>query len=381
MLTLVCLVILKLAQEHWLSWRSITRDLPLWLLPITAIIAFQFNRSRLAYLSFLFLIFYGVERSFIFDSQLLQQYSQQIFIAGSLILTYLSLIKDRTLLSIFGVINLVAIAACLLVSVVLVQFISKNTSQLVNLLPWVITPKSMILIPWFICLIVITARSLQHVTLTTTATAVGFLLWSVEYFQPMLFPSAMLFIIAAIICLLCILIDSYALAYRDELTGLPSRRALYNLVLSLGPKYTVAMADIDHFKKFNDTYGHDVGDQVLRLVASKLSTVSGGGKVFRYGGEEFTIVFPRKSPEESLEHLDIVRQTIEDYQIVLRDEKRKKDDKKSRVQSSKKNKTVSVTISIGAADKIRGENFEHALKQADIALYKAKEQGRNQVCI
>ncbi len=375
------MVILKLAQDQWQSWRSIIRDLPLWLLPITAVIAFQFNRSRLAYLSFLFLIYYAVERSFISDSQLLQQYAQPVFITGCLILTYLSLIKDRILFSIFGLINLVAIIICLFVSALLVHLINNNTDQLINTLPWVITPEDLVFIPWFICLSAIMIRSIQDVTLTTTATAISFLLWSIEYFQPMLFPSAMLFIIVSTIYLLSILFDSYALAYRDELTGLPSRRALYNLVLSLGPKYTVAMSDIDHFKKFNDTYGHDVGDQVLKLVSSKLSKISGGGKVFRYGGEEFTIVFPRKSAEETLNHLETVRQTIEDYQIILRDEKRKKGDKKSRSQASNTNKTVSVTISIGAANKVRGENFEHALKQADIALYKAKKQGRNQVCI
>ncbi|MCL1079672.1 GGDEF domain-containing protein [Parashewanella spongiae] len=274
-----------------------------------------------------------------------------------------------------------AIIICLFVSALLVHLINNNTDQLINTLPWVITPEDLVFIPWFICLSAIMIRSIQDVTLTTTATAISFLLWSIEYFQPMLFPSAMLFIIVSTIYLLSILFDSYALAYRDELTGLPSRRALYNLVLSLGPKYTVAMSDIDHFKKFNDTYGHDVGDQVLKLVSSKLSKISGGGKVFRYGGEEFTIVFPRKSAEETLNHLETVRQTIEDYQIILRDEKRKKGDKKSRSQASNTNKTVSVTISIGAANKVRGENFEHALKQADIALYKAKKQGRNQVCI
>jgi diguanylate cyclase (GGDEF)-like protein len=56
------------------------------------------------------------------------------------------------------------------------------------------------------------------------------------------------------------------------------------------------MSDVDHFKRFNDTHGHDVGDQVLRLVASKLSKVSGGGRAYRYGGEEFALVFRRQNP-------------------------------------------------------------------------------------
>lgn len=85
------------------------------------------------------------------------------------------------------------------------------------------------------------------------------------------------------------------MAYQDELTSLPGRRALKEYLLKLGSEYTIAMFDIDHFKKFNDTHGHDVGDQVLRMVASKLATVSGRGKSFRYGGEEFTLVFSEKS--------------------------------------------------------------------------------------
>jgi diguanylate cyclase (GGDEF)-like protein len=63
-------------------------------------------------------------------------------------------------------------------------------------------------------------------------------------------------------------------------------------MMSLGHRFTIAMLDIDHFKRFNDTYGHAVGDQVLKMVAAKLRQVKGGGRAFRYGGEEFTLVFP-----------------------------------------------------------------------------------------
>ncbi|MBA1201679.1 diguanylate cyclase [Pseudomonas capeferrum] len=81
--------------------------------------------------------------------------------------------------------------------------------------------------------------------------------------------------------------EAYQMVFRDELTGLPGRRALNERLQCLGRTYVLAMTDVDHFKKFNDTHGHDVGDQVPRLVASKLSKVSGGGRANRHGMERF----------------------------------------------------------------------------------------------
>ena len=78
------------------------------------------------------------------------------------------------------------------------------------------------------------------------------------------------------------------------------------------------MVDIDHFKKFNDTYGHETGDQVLRLVASKLASVTGGGRAYRVGGEEFSILFPGKSVKEVLPHLELLRSVIEASHFQLR---------------------------------------------------------------
>ena len=82
------------------------------------------------------------------------------------------------------------------------------------------------------------------------------------------------------------------MAFRDELTGLPGRRALNEKLQRMGRVYTLAMADVDHFKAFNDTHGRR-GDQVLRMVAAQLRRVSGGGHAYRYGGE-FTLVFPAR---------------------------------------------------------------------------------------
>ena len=188
--------------------------------------------------------------------------------------------------------------------------------------------------------------------------------------------------------LLNIIMDSHDMAYRDELTALPSRRALNQLLLSLGRRYTIAMLDIDHFKKFNDTHGHDVGDQVLQMVAAKIARVNGGGKPYRYGGEEFTIVFPGKSPQQAQQHLEVLRAEIENYQMVVRQQQRSKQSKaankaglKARSRRGSKDpasKSLSVTISIGYATREENLKFPEAvIKAADQALYRAKKKGRN----
>src|SRR5271163_2915869 len=109
---------------------------------------------------------------------------------------------------------------------------------------------------------------------------------------------------SAAILAVSIIETSYLLAYHDELTTLPSRRAFNDAVLRLQDPYAVAVVDIDHFKRFNDTYGHETGDQVLRLVAANLARVSGGGQSYRCGGEEFTILFPGKTVSEVADHLE-----------------------------------------------------------------------------
>ncbi|MDF9754637.1 diguanylate cyclase (GGDEF)-like protein [Pseudomonas sp. TE6288] len=174
--------------------------------------------------------------------------------------------------------------------------------------------------------------------------------------------------------------EAYQMAFRDELTGLPGRRALNERMQRLGRNYVIAMTDVDHFKKFNDTHGHDVGDQVLRLVASRLSKVTGGGRAYRYGGEEFALVFAGKTAEECLPHLEAVREMIANYAIQLRDQNsRPQDDSTGRQRrGGGANTTVSVTISIGVAERqVEHRNPEEVLKSADQALYSAKGAGRN----
>lgn len=196
--------------------------------------------------------------------------------------------------------------------------------------------------------------------------------------------------------ILCISIlrDSYNMAYLDDLTGLPQRRAMNEQFMSLGSQYTVAMMDIDHFKKFNDTHGHDIGDEVLKLVASQIGKVRDGGKAYRFGGEEFAVIYPSKVKEQTWRSLEEVRQSIESYQMVLRKPRRepaKTKAGKQKEEASKANRgktesydteTVSVTISIGVADITdRYETPDDVLKKADKALYQAKDGGRNQVVV
>ncbi len=136
---------------------------------------------------------------------------------------------------------------------------------------------------------------------------------------------------AALILGTSLIETSYVLAYHDELTGIRGRRAFNESLLSLDQQYAIAIVDIDHFKKFNDTYGHDVGDQVLCMVASRLAQVEGNGQAFRCGGEEFAIVFRNLSAKEAFEHLDALRRVIEKSTFQLRAGDRRAEDQVEKV--------------------------------------------------
>jgi diguanylate cyclase (GGDEF)-like protein len=187
---------------------------------------------------------------------------------------------------------------------------------------------------------------------------------------------------AALILTIAVLQDTFRMAFRDELTGLPSRRALGESLAGLGRHYSIAMLDVDHFKNFNDTYGHDIGDQVLKMVATRLAHVGGGGKAYRYGGEEFTIVFPGKGVDKALPHLEALRRNIADYTLALRAGDRPAQTESGRKQRGKRRaeKAVAVTISIGVAERNdRLTQPDEVIQAADKALYRAKNRGRNRV--
>lgn len=196
--------------------------------------------------------------------------------------------------------------------------------------------------------------------------------------QPMI---SALFVSASLIALsISVVQNSYRMAFIDELTCIPARRALQDKLSTLGKKYSIAMCDIDHFKKFNDTYGHDVGDQVLKMVAAKLNQVSGGGKAYRYGGEEFTLVFTGKSEAEALPYIEQLRETIANYPMHIRNQSRPDDNEQGQKLRNKPadSEIVSVTISIGVCEKTAELTDPQAvIKKADQALYDSKNNGRN----
>lgn len=206
---------------------------------------------------------------------------------------------------------------------------------------------------------------------------------------------------AALILGASLIETSYVLAYHDELTGIRGRRAFNEALLSLDQQYAIAIVDIDHFKKFNDTYGHDVGDQVLCMVAKRLSQVGGDGQAYRCGGEEFAIVFRNTSAKEAFEHLDSLRQVIEKSTFRVRGSERRTEKRsdpqnelrtggsdrrkpaRKKTASASPNQSpdrLSVNVSIGVAEpSTRYRQPEQVIQAADQALYRAKNKGRNRV--
>ena len=160
-------------------------------------------------------------------------------------------------------------------------------------------------------------------------------------------------------------------AIRDQLTGLFNRRYLDETLLRelhrrqrRGEPLAAAMIDVDHFKRFNDDYGHEAGDSVLRAIGGLLKrSLRVGDIACRYGGEELTVILPGSTLDDAQARLDNVRQAIMDMQVLHQGEN-----------------LPAITVSIGVAAAGEQETDGAALLgRADAALYLAKEQGRNRV--
>ena len=382
------------------GWQALLIDaLPITTLALAMLLSIRFNRSRFSFL-LLFLTLAWVSQTHL-RGQLIPATESLLFAALMTNSFVFSLLKDRSLFSVHGLLRLAVLLPQAIAIWYLVTYAPALPLALLNR-EWFTLPETIAILVQLPDSILLGALliNLAHMTLSITrnssvqatffACQLGLLGIASGYphaaFVPFMLSSC------ALLVALAIVMDSHDMAYRDELTALPSRRALNQLLLSLGRRYTIAMLDIDHFKKFNDTHGHDIGDEVLQMVAAKIAGVGGGGKPFRYGGEEFTIVFPAKTPEQAEQQLEALRAEIENYRMVLRQEQRKNQSKSARKSSRKSNhqsrtkqgnkaprqQTLSVTISIGYATRTPASKLPEAvIKAADQALYRAKNKGRN----
>ena len=156
-------------------------------------------------------------------------------------------------------------------------------------------------------------------------------------------------------------------ARSDPLTRLPNRRAFEERLAELegkGKRVALAICDIDRFKRINDTYGHGVGDRVIRTVAETLSASCKGHLVARLGGEEFVVLFEETEPTEAARIIDCAREQLGARQFKVRETDAP---------------LGQVTFSAGIA-RAGPDRKEPSLQRADALLYQAKNAGRNQVC-
>lgn len=161
-------------------------------------------------------------------------------------------------------------------------------------------------------------------------------------------------------------------ALTDGLTNLANRKAFDSEIIRIaeeakrdGQTFSLILMDIDHFKSFNDNYGHQVGDQVLRLVAQTLTDgVKGRDIAARYGGEEFAIILPQTNLQGGVKVADSLRGVVQGKELINRNS----------------GETLGrVTLSGGVAQYVENEPLENLIERADSALYAAKHNGRNQV--
>ncbi|TKF52162.1 GGDEF domain-containing protein [Vibrio lentus] len=247
-------------------------------------------------------------------------------------------------------------------------------------LPFILVLYSLCLLGLTSILVLVYNRSIDVVVYSAILLSSStFIFFDIQYV------SSTMFSLSGILIIVYVMSASHDMAFNDQLTNIPGRHALEVDMKHLGRKYSMAMVDIDHFKKFNDTYGHDIGDDVLKLVARILRETTGGAKAYRYGGEEFTIIFKGKNTEQVKEHLQVLISEIQNYDMIIRNTHDRPDDHEVGMQKRGKNgkptKVVNVTVSIGLSDSTTTKQPEEVLKFADNALYKAKETGRNKLCV
>jgi GGDEF domain-containing protein len=191
--------------------------------------------------------------------------------------------------------------------------------------------------------------------------------------------SSIFFAMAGLILVISVIENIYFEGFRDELTDLPTSQVLIGNLSKLKTGYTLAMIEIDHFKKLKDNHGRKVSKQIIRMVGSKLASVT-GGMPFRYGDAVFLVVFPGMFVQETMPRLEKLRITIKESGFMTPRQKdshkRLKRLKGLKIQPDK----IPLPVSIGVAEKIDLDiRPQQVIKSAEEALYFARKEGRDRI--
>ena len=332
-------------------------------------VSWHFNRNR-----FIFIILPLVFMQLGFE-YLSAQKATTLFLYASLLyplhLVVFLLLKERGLFSIWGILKILFFIFEIGAVVYFIYFPNELVNSYINLKIFALSFYPLkditIAVGIFVLFVMFSLVMFnRYLIYNSTFLIIALTFYAGLYFLKIPHANELSLLAIGVIIFALLIRESYRLAFYDELTSLPGRRALVEDMAKLGMKYSLAMIDIDFFKKFNDTYGHDTGDEVLKMVASKLANVSGGGKAYRYGGEEFVLLFPSKDVDEAYLHTDILRDIISKSPFSVR--------------NKKGFKNIFVNISAGVVQNSSKDKDPFAvMKRADNALYKAKQAGRNRV--
>ena len=372
--------------------RIILDNLPYLACVVAVFMAYQFNRCRLLLASCGVAVFYWVVQSHL-QVSLSESPAARVYLAVSLALPllslYLLLLPERGIWNLYGLISCLGFIFLGLTCALLGSWLPEANETAMSYyaarpVEGYVLSRGATMLVGLVTLAGAVLLCLRNEEAEVALLGAFFALYLALALLYLEYISVAMCAVAGLCLVWGLLRGSHAMAYRDELTGLPGRRALNERLKSLGGGYAIAMLDVDHFKRFNDTHGHDVGDEVLKLVASRIRRVGGGGTAYRYGGEEFCVVFPRKAVADCMEPLQRVLEEIAAYKMSIRDQSMRP--ARSREGSARRGATrlqgshVAVTISAGVA--ARNEDHpvvEAVVVAADEKLYQAKKAGRNRV--
>jgi len=293
---------------------------------ITAFLGIKLNQTRIFFTSLLWICIYFLINTtttpvFNFEYNVIQLV-KLLSIFSFLIIILLYVFTEKYILGLYGLIRFLFLSIPIILSIYLAIKISPETYPYLMERPilkvdfWLLPNLSILVIIGLVTLFVFQKdNSVQHfkyaiyINLMPLILSFNFIIKNGKIdFETSIY-NAFSFSIMGLVFLYALYRMYWEKVYIDELTGVPNRRAFDEYLKKLGRKYTIAMIDIDHFKKFNDTYGHTEGDNVLRFVAKHIEDEA-DGRVFRYGGEEFSVIYRGEYTKNIMKILDFMRDDL-----------------------------------------------------------------------